>query len=69
MTEVEVLAFALEVEESDLVLKVTDFVADRNEISGGQNGVRKDFAEERDFVEHFGFSHNFFCVGFSLFYI
>ena len=60
MTEVEVLALVLEVEESDLVLKVTNFVADRNEISGGQNGVRKDFTEERDFVEHFGLCHNFF---------
>tara|TARA_A100001035_G_scaffold173365_1_gene137648 strand:- start:150 stop:332 length:183 start_codon:yes stop_codon:yes gene_type:complete len=60
MPKVKVLALVLEVEESNLVLKVTDFVADRNEISGGQNGVRKDFAEERDLVEHFGLSHNFF---------
>ena len=57
MSEVEVLAFALEVEESDLVLKVTDLVANRNAISRSENGVREDFAEERDFVEHFCFSH------------
>ena len=57
MSEVEVLAFALEVEESDLVLQVTDLVANRNAVSGSENGVREDFAEERDFVEHFCFSH------------
>jgi len=40
----------LEVEECDLVLQVTDFVANRNAISGSENGVREDFAEKRDFV-------------------
>tara|TARA_B100000242_G_scaffold239401_1_gene179323 strand:- start:238 stop:438 length:201 start_codon:yes stop_codon:yes gene_type:complete len=64
MTEVEILALALEVEESDLVLKVTDLVANCNKVSGSENGVREDFAEERDFVEHFGLSHNFFVLGF-----
>ena len=64
VTEVDILDF-LEVKEGDPVLQVTDFVADRNKISGGQNGVRKDFTEERDLVEHFGLSHNFFCVRFS----
>ena len=40
----------LEVEECDLVLQVANFVANRNAISGSENGVGKDFAEERDFV-------------------
>lgn len=64
VTEVDILGL-LEVKEGDPVLQVTDFVANRNKISGSENGVRKDFAKERDFVEHFGLSHNFFCVRFS----
>ena len=47
----------LEVEECNLVLKVTDFVANRNAISRSENGVREDFVEEGDFIEHFCFSH------------
>jgi hypothetical protein len=53
---VNVLAL-LKVEECDLVLQVAHFVANRNAISGSENGVREDFAEKRDFVEHFCFSH------------
>jgi hypothetical protein len=46
---INVLAL-LKVEESNLVLQVAHFVANRNAISGSENGVREDFAEERDFV-------------------
>lgn len=35
MTEVEILAFITEVEKSDLVLKVTDLVANRNLVGNG----------------------------------
>ena len=46
---VNVLAL-LKVEECNLILEVAHFVADCNAISGSENGVREDFAEERDFV-------------------
>ena len=63
MPEVDVLDF-LEVKEGDPVLQVTDFVANCNKVSGSEDGVRKDFTEERDFVEHFSFCHGFFVLVF-----
>jgi len=64
MTEVEVLAFVLEVEEGDPVLQVTDLVADRNAVSDGENAIFQRFVEDGDFFEHFGLGHNFFELGY-----
>tara|TARA_Y100000287_G_C14189683_1_gene339567 strand:- start:749 stop:931 length:183 start_codon:yes stop_codon:yes gene_type:complete len=59
MTEVDILGL-LEVQESDLVLKVTDLVADRNAVSDGENAIFQRFVKDGDFFEHFGLGHNFF---------
>ena len=59
MTEVDILGL-LEVQESDLILKVTDFVANRNPIGRTENAVLEGFVEDGNFFEHFGLGHNFF---------
>ena len=59
MTEVDVLDF-LEVQESDLVLQVTDLVANRNPIGRTENAVLEGFVKDGNFFEHFGLGHNFF---------
>jgi len=59
MPEVDILDF-LEVQESDLVLKVADFVADRNPVGRTENAVLEGFVKDGDFFEHFGLGHNFF---------
>ena len=51
--EVDVLALALEVEEGDPVLQVTDLVADRNPVGRTENAVLEGFVEDGDFFEHF----------------
>jgi len=43
----------LEVEEGDLVLQVTDLVANRNLIGGTEDAVLQGFMEDGDLFEHF----------------
>jgi len=43
----------LEVEEGDLVLQVTDLVANRNLIGGTEDTVLQGFMEDGDLFEHF----------------
>lgn len=50
--EVDVLGL-LEVQESDLILKVTDFVADCNPVGRTENAVLEGFVKDGDFFEHF----------------
>jgi len=64
MTEVEVLAFVLEVEEGDPVLQVTYLVADCNPVGRTENAVLEGFVKDGDFFEHFGLGHNFFELGY-----
>ena len=58
-TKVDILALALEVEESDPVLQVADLVADRNLIGGTENAVLQGFVEDGDFFKHFWFCHKY----------
>jgi len=53
MSEVDVLAFVAEVEESDPVLQVANLVADRNLVGRSKVAVPQGFVKDRDFFEHF----------------
>jgi len=60
VTKVEVLAFALEFEESELVLPMPDLVAERNPISLAKISGLKVSVKVGDVAFNFGFCHNFF---------
>tara|TARA_B000000609_G_scaffold129056_1_gene103264 strand:- start:103 stop:291 length:189 start_codon:yes stop_codon:yes gene_type:complete len=61
VTEVEVFAFALEVEESELVLPMPDLVTERNPISLAKISGLKVSVKGGDVAFDFGFCHIFFC--------
>ena len=66
MTKIEVLALALEFEESELVLPMPDLVAERNPISLAEISGLKVSVKGGDVAFDFGFCHNFFCVRFCV---
>ena len=57
MSEIDVLAFVAEVEESDPVLQVADLVADSNLVGRSKVAVLQGFVKDGDFFEHFCFIH------------
>jgi len=63
MSEVDVLAFVAEVEESDPVLQVANLITDRNLVGRSKFGIPQGFVKDGDFFEHFCFIHKYKVKG------
>ena len=70
VTEVEIRILIAELEESELVLLVADFVAKSNLVSLAEiKSLGKVSVKVRDVCFDFGFSHIFFVLGFLILYL